>query len=258
MVVVISFWQDGYLEIIRETTWANYTEVWTNPAYRLFMLRSLKIAFITTVIVVLLAYPIAYYISFVAAPNRKAFWIFVITIPFWTSYLMRIFLWRTILAYNGPINGTLVELEVIAEPLSWILYNQTAIVITLAHSWMPFAVLPMFVAMERIDRSLTEAATDLGDPPFWRFWRVTLPLSMPGVVAATLIVFVPTIGDYVTPALVGGTGDLMIANAIELQFKRLDNQPLGAAIALSAMFIVTCIALAYLALNRRFLGGRTA
>lgn len=255
MVVALSFWTQDYLTLDRTFTTANYLTAWTEPMYQYLMARSLKISIFVTAVTVLVAYPVAYFISFHVAPKRKAMWIFLITIPFWTSYLMRIFLWKVILGYNGVINGTLTGLGVIDEPLSFILYNQNAVVITLAHSWIPFAILPIFVALERVDRSLIEAAEDLGDSKLRRFLRVTLPLSMPGVIAATIIVFIPTIGDYVTPRLVGGPNGLMISNMIELQFKKANNAPLGAALAISAMGIVTFFALAFIWLNRRYVRG---
>jgi spermidine/putrescine transport system permease protein len=255
MVVALSFWTQDYLTLDRTFTTANYLTAWTEPMYQYLMARSLKISIFVTAVTVFVAYPVAYFISFHVAPKRKAMWIFLITIPFWTSYLMRIFLWKVILGYNGVINGTLTGLGVIDEPLSFILYNQNAVVITLAHSWIPFAILPIFVALERVDRSLIEAAEDLGDSKLRRFLRVTLPLSMPGVIAATIIVFIPTIGDYVTPRLVGGPNGLMISNMIELQFKKANNAPLGAALAISAMGIVTFFALAFIWLNRRYVRG---
>ena len=255
MVVALSFWTQDYLTLDRSFTTANYQTAWTEPMYQYLMARSLKISIFVTAVTVLVAYPVAYFISFHVAPKRKAMWIFLITIPFWTSYLMRIFLWKVILGYNGVINGTLTGLGIIDEPLSFILYNQNAVVITLAHAWIPFAILPIFVALERVDRSLIEAAEDLGDSGLCRFFRVTLPLSMPGVIAATIIVFIPTIGDYVTPRLVGGPNGLMISNMIELQFKKANNAPLGAALAISAMGIVTFFALVFLWMNRKYVRG---
>ena len=255
MVVALSFWTQDYLTLDRTFTTANYQTAWTEPMYQYLMARSLKISIFVTAVTVLVAYPVAYFISFHVAPKRKAMWIFLITIPFWTSYLMRIFLWKVILGYNGVINGTLTGLGIIDEPLSFILYNQNAVVITLAHAWIPFAILPIFVALERVDRSLIEAAEDLGDSGLRRFFRVTLPLSMPGVIAATIIVFIPTIGDYVTPRLVGGPNGLMISNMIELQFKKANNAPLGAALAISAMGIVTFFALVFLWMNRKYVRG---
>ena len=255
MVVALSFWTQDYLTLDRTFTTANYQAAWTEPMYQYLMARSLKISIFVTASTVFLAYPVAYFISFHVASKRKAMWIFLITIPFWTSYLMRIFLWKVILGYNGVINGSLTGLGIINEPLSFILYNQNAVVLTLAHAWIPFAILPIFVALERVDRSLIEAAEDLGDSALRRFFRVTLPLSMPGVIAATIIVFIPTIGDYVTPRLVGGPNGLMISNMIELQFKKANNAPLGSALAISAMGIVTFFALAFLWLNRKYVRG---
>ena len=255
MVVALSFWTQDYLTLDRTFTTANYQAAWTEPMYQYLMARSLKISIFVTASTVFLAYPVAYFISFYVAPKRKAMWIFLITIPFWTSYLMRIFLWKVILGYNGVINGSLTGLGIINEPLSFILYNQNAVVLTLAHAWIPFAILPIFVALERVDSSLIEAAEDLGDSALRRFFRVTLPLSMPGVIAATIIVFIPTIGDYVTPRLVGGPNGLMISNMIELQFKKANNAPLGSALAISAMGIVTFFALAFLWLNRKYVRG---
>jgi ABC-type proline/glycine betaine transport system permease subunit len=145
---------------------------------------------------------------------------------------------------------------IIDEPLTFILYNVNAVIITLAHAFAPFAILPIFVALEKIDRSLLEAGLDLGESKFTTFLRVTLPLSMPGVVAAVLIVFIPTIGDYVTPEQMGGAGGKLIANMIQTQFFALNNAPLGAAIALVSMTMVTLVALVFVFLNRRWLRGR--
>lgn len=253
LLLAMGLWTQDFLTLDRTPTTANFVEAWTNPIYQTLMLRSLKISLIVTVVVVSLAYPAAYYMSFVAPDNRKALLVFLITIPFWTSYLMRIFLWKVILGFNGVINGSLMGIGLIDQPLDFILYNQFAVVLTLSHAWLPFAVLPIFVVMEKVNRSYLEAAQDLGDTPFQRFLRITLPLSMPGVIAATLIVFIPTIGDYVTPKLVGGPSGLMIANMIEVQFKNANNAPLGAALSLSALFLVASVAGIFVWLNRRYL-----
>jgi spermidine/putrescine transport system permease protein len=255
-ILVFSFWTQDYLTLDTTPSLANYREAFTDPIYRQLLARSVWIAGAVTVITVTLAYPIAYFISFHVPPGRKALWVFLVTIPFWTSYLIRVFLWKVILGYNGVLNTSLQGLGVIDAPLTVILYNLNAVVITLAHAFAPFAILPIFVVLERIDRSLLEAARDLGESRFSAFIRVTLPLSMPGVIAAALIVFIPTIGDYVTPRLVGGPDGLMIANMIQTQFLKLNDAPMGAALAVLAMAAVTAIALVFIALNRRFLRGR--
>ena len=252
LIFLLGFWTQDYLVLDRSFKLDNYIEAWSHPLYRVLMLRSLGISAVVTLATVLLAYPMAYFISFYGG-NHKALWLFLVTIPFWTSYLLRVFLWKVILGYNGVLNSTLEWLGLIEEPLTFILYNVNAVVITLTHAWAPFAILPIFVALEKIDRSLLESATDLGDSPLRRFLHVTLPLSMPGVVAAALIIFIPTIGDYVTPRLVGGKDGLMIANMIQVQFSKANNAPLGAALAVSAMGIVSMVALLFVALNLRWL-----
>lgn len=256
MVITFSFWTQNYLDIDRTLTLANYQEVFTQPIYQTLLWRSLRISIIVTVVTVVLAFPIAYYLSFHVKRN-KALWLFLITVPFWTSYLLRVFLWKVILGYNGVLNTALLEIGLIKEPLTFILYNANAVVLTLAHAWAPFAILPIFVALEKIDRSLLEAAEDLGDGPFRRFWRITFPLAIPGVVAATLIVLIPTVGDFITPRLVGGTDGLMIANMIQIQFGKANNAPLGAALAVTSMVVVALISIGIYLVGRR-IGGRVA
>ncbi|MBU2958422.1 ABC transporter permease [Paracoccus sp. 1_MG-2023] len=252
-ILTYSFLTDGYLEVLREFTLGNYREVLSDPIVRVVMTRSLVVAGVVTFATVVLAFPIAYYVSFFVRPERKAMWLFLITIPFWTSYLIRVFLWKVILGYNGVINSSLTGLGIIDEPLTFILYNVNSIVLTLAHAYAPFAILPIFVALEKIDRSLLEAGRDLGESRAMTFWRVTLPLAMPGVIAASLIVFIPTIGDYVTPEVIGGGKIPMIANMIQVQMLALDNRPLGSALAVTAMLAVALISMLFLFLNRRFL-----
>lgn len=254
-ILLYSFLTDGYLEIIRQFTLSNYVEAWTNELYRSVMVRSLGVAMTVTFVTVGLAFPVAYFVSFHVETSKKSLWLFLITIPFWTSYLIRVFLWKVILGYNGVVNSGLLGLGIIDQPLDFILYNVNSVVITLAHAYAPFAILPIFVALEKIDRSLLEAGQDLGESKFMTFLRVTLPLSMPGVIASVLIVFIPTIGDYVTPQLVGGPEGRMVANLIQLQYLKLDNYPLGSAIAVSAMGIVTVVSLIFVGLNRRYLKG---
>lgn len=255
LVILFSFWTQDYLDLDTTPTLANYKEAWTDPLYRELMLRSLRISVLVTTVTVLTAFPVAYYVSF-RVKERKALWLFLITAPFWTSYLLRVFLWKVILGYNGVFNSALLWAGIIEEPLQFILYNVNAVVITLAHAWAPFAILPIFVALEKIDRSLLEAAEDLGDGPVRRFFRVTLPLAIPGVMAATLIVLIPTVGDFITPRLVGGTEGLMISNMIQVQFGKANNAPLGAALAVSSMFIVGGLSLLIFLASRRV--GRVA
>lgn len=254
-IILFSFWTQDFLTIDRSLTLANYREALTDPLYGELMIRSLRISLAVTALTVITAFPIAYFVSFHVDPSRKSLWLFLITIPFWTSYLIRVFLWRVILAYDGPVNGSLIALGVIEEPLSWILYNANSVVITLAHAYAPFAILPIFVSLEKIDRSLLEAARDLGENKIMTFLRITLPLAIPGVLAAILIVFIPTIGDYVTPRLVGGSGGTMIANMIQTQFMRLNNAPMGATLAVLAMLMVASVSVVLILVTRRWTRG---
>ena len=252
MIVAYSFFKDGYLEVIHKFTVENYVQAWSDPIFRTILLRSVIVSALVTLTTVVLAFPIAYFISFVLPPSKKSLWLFLITIPFWTSYLIRVFQWKVILNFNGVINSILTGLGIVDQPLQ-MLNSVGAIAITLAHAYAPFAILPIFVSLEKIDRSFLEAGQDLGESRFMTFWRVTLPLAMPGVIGAVMIVFIPTIGDYVTPELIGGGKLPMVANMIQQNMLKIDNKPLGSAIAVSAMLVVAAIALVFLFLNRRFL-----
>ena len=252
MMFLLSFWTQDYLVLDRTFTLKNYIEAATQPVYQLLFTRSLLISLTATFFTVLLAFPMAYFISFHGG-NRKALWLFLITIPFWTSYLIRMFLWKVILGYNGVLNSLLLWLEMITEPVTFLLYNANAVVIALTHGWAPFAILPIFVSLEKIDRSLLEASKDLGDNSVQQFFRVILPLSAPGVIGAALIIFIPTVGDYITPKLVGGTDGLMIANMIQVQFSKANNAPLAAALSMSSLMIVSFIAIVFVLFNRKYL-----
>ena len=203
MLITMSFWTQDYLDFNKGFYLDNYEKFFEKKLYWSLLLRSMRISATVTLVTVLLAYPMAYFIAFRVQKN-KLVWLILITVPFWTSYLLRVFAWKVVLGFNGVINSGLMSLGLIDAPLEFLLYNQTSVVITLAHAWAAFAILPIYVSLEKIDRSLLEAAQDLGEGPFMTFLRVTLPLSIPGVVAASLLVYIPTVGDYVTPTLVGG------------------------------------------------------
>ena len=250
IMVVMSFWTQIGFEFDTAFSLVNYAEAVEKPVYRALLLRSLTISAICTVATVLVSYPMAYYVAFHVRKHKMA-WIILMTVPFFSSYLLRIFAWKVILGYNGVINSGLKGLGLIEQPLAFLLYSPTAVVITLAHAWAAFAILPIYISLEKIDRSLIEAATDLGDGPVKRFLGITLPLSMPGVIAASLMIFIPTVGDYVTPTLVGGPDGLMIANLIQAQFGLVNNWPMGAALALDMMLVVAVISLLYIWLTRK-------
>lgn len=260
-LVLLSFWTQTGFVIERSFTLANYARIvaWSEeatiwhgipfplayPVPAILMVKSLLMAFVATVAVIALAFPMAYFMAF-RVTRRKAVWIIVLTIPFWTSYLLRVFSWKIVLGFNGAINSGLIALGVIDKPLEFLLYNPSAVVLTLAHSWVAFAVLPIYVSLEKIDRALLEAAADLGDSRWRRFRRITLPLAAPGTIAAALLVFIPTVGDYVTPALVGGTGGTMIGSLIQQLFLKQNDAPLGAAVSILMMAVIAVLVLLFL------------
>ncbi|MCA9969455.1 MAG: ABC transporter permease [Anaerolineales bacterium] len=214
--------------------------VWSLDTYRAFLAndalhrllwRSGLISLWTSLWCILLAYPIAYYLVFRAGDRRMTL-LTIIIIPAWTSYLLRILAWKLILGTEGLLNTFLLWIGVIDAPSPILLFSQTAVIVTLVYVWVPFVALPIFAALERMDGRLLEAAADLGSPPWYSFLRVTLPLSLPGVLAGFLSVFIPTLGEYVTPLLVGGVNGIMYGHLIQDQFVRALNWPLGSLMSL--------------------------
>jgi spermidine/putrescine transport system permease protein len=259
-MIAFSFFTQVYFDIDFTPTLNNYWAIvkpgagnsylgipfpFETPIYAILLVKSLLMSLIATTVIVLMAYPMAYFMAF-RVTKHKILWLILITVPFWTSYLLRVFAWKVILGFNGVLNSGLISLGVINEPLSFLLYNPTAVIITLTHAWLAFAILPIYVSLEKIDRSLLEAATDLGDNPIERFLRVTLPLSLPGVISSTLLVFIPTVGDYITPAQVGGTSGIMIGTLIQSQFGKANNWPMGGALSIFMMLVVTAIVCLFL------------
>ncbi len=244
IMIVMSFWTQHGFEFDTALTLENYEKAVERAVYSKLLIRSLWISGTCTLATVLLSYPMAYYVAF-HVHRRKLLWIILMTLPFWTSYLLRIFTWKIILGFNGAINSGLMALGLTDAPLEYLIYSPTAVVITLTHAWVAFAILPIYVSLEKIDKSLLEAATDLGDGPVARFLRVTLPLSLPGVIASSVLIFVPTVGDYVTPTLVGGPDGLMLANIIQAHFGKINDWPMGAALSIAMMLIVGLLAFAF-------------
>ena len=194
-------------------------------------------------VTLLTAYPVCYYIAFYVKKN-KMLWLVLLTLPFWTSYLLRVFSWKIILGTKGVINSSLINAGILNEPLTFLMYSETAVVITLTHAWAAFALLPLYVSLDKIDFSFIEAGRDLGLSRFEVFWKITFPLSLPGVIGAILIIFIPTVGDYVTPALLGGIEGRMLSNMIQAYFGKINNIPMGAAsatIMLTTVVLITII-----------------
>jgi spermidine/putrescine transport system permease protein len=237
LVLALSFQRADPILLFTEFSWAGYAENVSRPVFWLVLFRSLLISAAVTLATLLLSYPVAYFIAF-KAQRHKALLLVLITAPFFTSYLLRIFAWKIILGFNGVVNSALMTLGLIGEPLQFLVYNPFSVVVALSHAYLAFAVLPIYVALERIDKSLLESASDLGARPFANFRQITWPLSMPGVIAAALLIFVPTVGDYVTPTLVGGPGGIMVGNLIQSQFGKANDWPAGSALSVTVILVV--------------------
>jgi len=240
LVLALSFRENDGVLFAPALTTGNYTDTITDPFFLMICLRSAVIAGLSAAATVLLAYPAAYFIAFHAG-ERRGLWLTLVTLPFYTSYLLRVFAWKVILGYNGILNSAMVTLHIPGAPFGSLLYNPGAVVVTLAHAYAAFAVLPIYVALSAIEPKLAEAGLDLGAGPFTVFRRVIFPLSLPGVVAAFVLVFVPTLGDYATPALVGGPSSTMIGNIIQDQFGEADDWPTGAAMAIIVMVVLALV-----------------
>jgi spermidine/putrescine transport system permease protein len=249
MTLAMSTWSLSGYDINQTPSMGNYAAMAENPMFRVLILRTLAIALTCTAFTVVLVYPMAYYVAF-HVHRHKALWLIIMTLPFWTSYLLRVFAWRVVLGQEGVINSALLSLGLIQEPLSFLLYSQTAVTIVLAHSWAAFAILPIYVSLEKINRTYLEAAADLGDGPARRFWRITFPLSLPGVVAAFIMMFVPTMGEYITPLMVGGPDSMMIGNLVQSMFGPMNNWPAGAALAVVMMLTIALAGLVFVVLNK--------
>jgi spermidine/putrescine transport system permease protein len=248
-IVMTSFWSVSGYRIDTTLTLQNYQAMTEQPMYGVLIGRSLWVAALATLVTVALCYPMAYLVAF-HVHRHKALWLIIMTLPFWMSYLLRVFSWKVVLGYEGVINTALLTLGLIDQPLTVLLYSQTAVTIVLAHSWAAFALLPIYVSMEKIDRSYIEAAADLGDGPTRRFWRIIFPLSLPGVVSAFFLMFIPTVGDYITPAMLGGPDGMMVGNLIQAKFGPMNNAPAGAALAIVMIIAIAIAALVFLALTR--------
>ena len=217
-------------------TFGNFARLFGDPIFVLAYLGSLKVAAVTTVLCALVGYPLAYAVA-AARPSARPSLLLLITIPFWTSFLVRIYAWIGILKDNGIINDTLLWLGVIDHPLR-ILNTSLSIYIGMLYCYLPFFLLPLYAVLERMDGTLMEAASDLGSRPFKTFWTVTLPLSMPGVFAGALLVFVPATGEYLIPKLLGGSVNLMIAPVLWDSFFIARDWPIASAATVTLVVLL--------------------
>lgn len=244
IVVVVSFATRGpYGKTIYEFTPSNFLRAF-DPVYLRAYWRTVWIATTTTFLCAVVSYPVAYYLA-LRAPERWKRPLLVLTvIPFWTSFLIRTYAWILLLRSEGVINSSLMSTGLIATPLK-LLYSDFAVLVGQVYGELPFMILPIYVALDRLDLRLLEAAQDLGANRFWTFTKVTLPLSRPGLIAGIVLVFIPSLGAFITPDLLGGAKSVMIGNLIQNQFAQL-NQPFGSALSLiltGAVLLLLAIAL---------------
>jgi spermidine/putrescine transport system permease protein len=251
IVFVYSFLKRGpYGQIVWEFNPQNYVRFF-DPLYLKIFARSFKIAGITTLVCFLLGYPMAYWLAR-RPPRWRNTLLLLLMIPFWTNFLVRTYAWILILRDTGLINNALTGLGLISDPLP-LFGNDFAIIIGLVYGWFPDMVLPCYAAIERLDFSLVEAAQDLGANEIRSFARIILPLTLPGVVAGSILVFIPSLGAYITPDLLGGAKSVMIGNVIQSQFLSVRDYPFGSAFSFVLMAIMLLATLLYFRVGARTL-----
>jgi spermidine/putrescine transport system permease protein len=221
----------------------NFTRMAESDLYLRVGLRTLRIGIIVTMATLIVAYPVAYYLALVATRWKVALFVLLL-VPWWCSILVKNFAWVAILADSGVINRGLLRLGLIEHPVK-LLYNETAVVIGLVHVLLPFMVMPIFATLEKLDKRLIEAANSMGCPPWRAFCEVTLPLSLPGVAAGTLITFILGFGSFITPALLGAERSLMLANLVQGQFMEAFDWPFGGAISMVLLALVVALLTAF-------------
>jgi spermidine/putrescine transport system permease protein len=235
-----SFWlvRDGFL--VHQWNLHNYAKLFENPVYVQVLFRSMRIAAGVTLLSLLLGYPVAYYMSFHAGLRKDLLYQLVI-VPLWVSYLVRGYAWKTILGSEGILNGFLQYLNFTREPVSFFLYSPFAVVLMLTHIYTPFVFLPLYASLEHIPRNLIEASHDLGASPRATFFRVILPLSLPGLLAGATFAFVLSLGDFLAPLLVGGPSSIMIANIVQSLFGTAYDWPLGSAVSVCILLLTVSL-----------------
>jgi len=240
ILLVHAFWSVKYPEVDRTLTVKNFRTILSSELYPRVFVRTVIMAAGVTLADIVLAFPLAFWLAKRVRRNRDLL-LFLVIFPLWSSYLIRIFAWKTLLGTNGILNSFLQWTGILHEPLSFFLYSKWAIFIALTHVWLPFMILPLFTVLDRIPDSLLEASSDLGAGWFATFRTVILPLSKPGLLAGGLATFSLTMGDYIAPTLLGGPGDQMIGKIVADQFGVADNWPLGAALIVRVLIMISLL-----------------
>ncbi|RWE19427.1 MAG: ABC transporter permease [Mesorhizobium sp.] len=236
-LLAYSFWKTDNYVTLREFSLQNFARIFESATYLTVIGNSLLVASIVTVCSVLFGYALAFYVAFFAGPRRQILY-FLIVIPLWTSFLLRAFIWRIILGREGVINSALAWLGVTDEPIALLLFNRFSVCVALTYVFIPFVAIPVYTALEKIPRETLEASLDLGGTPAFTFWRVILPLSLPGVIAGSIFTFCLSFGDFVAPALLGGPSGIMISSIIVNQFGAAFDWPFGSALAILVIAVI--------------------
>jgi putrescine transport system permease protein len=240
-------WRHGSPHL--EVHWSAYSFLFTDPLYLSSYLYSLKVAAVSTLCCLSLGYPMAYAIARSGAATRPLL-LMLIVLPFWTSFLLRVYAWIGLLKNNGVINNVLLSLGIIHHPLA-LLQTDFAVYIGIVYSYLPFMILPLYANLEKHDEALLEAAADLGARPLRAFLRITLPQSLPGIAAGSLLVFIPAVGEYVIPTLLGRTDQLMIGRVLSDEFFENRDWPVASAVAILVLLVLIVPIMAFQRVERR-------
>lgn len=248
MILVLSILTRDESQFYRwDYTWENYQRLF-DPVYLQVFIHSLWMAVVTTLLCLLLAYPFAYFVA--QAPKRwRNLLLLLVIIPFWTNSLIRTYAIKVILGTKGLLNTVLLELGLIETPLR-LLYTETAVILGLTYLLLPFMILPLFAVLEKIDPNLNEAAADLGANAWKRFWRITVPLSLPGIIAGSLMVLLPALGMFYISDILGGAKNLVVGNIIKSQFLDARDWPFGSAASVTLTVVMALMLFAYYRVSR--------
>lgn len=236
-LVVMSFWSTTIFGLSTEFTLDNYATIFSDSVYLTILAKTIRMALITTALTLLFSYPVAYFLAGLTG-RGKAICLLLLFMPFWSSYVVRTFLWLPMLGRNGLVNTLLMKIGIINEPINVLLFSEGTVHLGLIYVYSLFMILPIYLSLDRLDKRLIEAAADLGAGPVDTFRRVVLPLSMPGVLSGSVMVFLLACGAYVTPQLLGGTAGVMFGNIIAAQYLNTNNWPLGAALSVVLVLVV--------------------
>ena len=238
ILLIHAIWSVDYPEIDHTPTLKNFRTFFTTSLYPTVLLRTVMMAAMVTAGAIVLAFPLAFFLAKRVRRHRELL-LMLVVFPLWSSYLIRVFAWKTLLGTSGILNSFFLWTGLIHEPLTFLLYSKWAMYITFLHVWLPFMILPLYTVLDRLPNSLLEASADLGAHGWRTFVRVVVPMALPGLLAGSLSVFSLTMGDYITPTLLGGPGDQLIGKIVADQFGVANNWPLGATLIIPVLIIIS-------------------